>query len=409
MVHNVAYTVCKLLKKQTGDNMQNDFYKLAMAGMVQAGIGSMLASPAITGIGGIVTILSVINGRKLDKFNEIFVACNLKNQKDETPKLVEIHEQKVGKMYRFELPLGLSKSKIMDKKEELENAFKGRIEITQTDDFMVDILVVEKEFFTCDKQAFLEQIPCLNISEYIVGTTQSGELLTSEFGNNHFSTLVCGASGTGKSCWLKSFLLQVVAKQAELAIIDLKGVDYHAFKRYQHLIAYATTTKEAAYTLHNVYEVMQQRYTILKKAECSNYQTYNERSNTPIQPLILLIDEFGVLMDDKAAKSALFDLLSRCRACNISILLATQSPRASVLDGILRCNIKQTIAFKCQSATDSEVALGQKGDYDAFELLTTCGRGILSTGGNRTIMQGYYFTDTEIKDVLHRSHIISLN
>jgi S-DNA-T family DNA segregation ATPase FtsK/SpoIIIE len=299
------------------------------------------------------------------------------------------------------LPYGLSKKHLEDKKDELETALQARIELTSNKDYTVDLHVIEREFFDeNDKQAFLEAIQESKEMEFIIGTLQTGEILKCDFGANFFSTLVCGASGSGKSVWLKCYLLQACIKQMELVIVDLKGVDFHVFKRYKHLRQYATTAEEAEEVLQMVYELMITRYEQLKVAECSSYAEYNQQTESPMNPLILLIDEFSVLIDSKPAKAALFDLLSRCRACNINVILATQSPRANVIEGVLRCNIKQSIVFRCESETDSEVALGEKGNYMAFDKLPVCGRGLFKSGSHLSIFQGFYFTDNNLKKMI---------
>lgn len=329
-----------------------------------------------------------------DRWLNIFNNVGVIDVIGDHPRLMDSEINRVGQKVIFSLPANMTVRDFQNKQEQLEYALKCKVDITE-EKYKLQIQTITrvfKELYTLD---FRENI--LQDMQFIVGVGRDGENLIMDLGGNEFSTLVCGASGSGKSVFLNCLLVQFILKEIEIYAIDLKAVEFKIFKNYKKMSRYATNRKDAVQVLADAYDLMQDRYSELEEKNCKSYSDYNKNNNNSMPPVLVIVDEYSVLMDDKKAKFFLFELLSRCRASNILMIICTQTPRAKILDGTIRCNLKNTVCFSVETDSDSEVALGQKGNFKAARELKAIGRGFLKSRGKLIEFQGYFLEDRQIE------------
>ncbi|MES2705609.1 MAG: DNA translocase FtsK [Verrucomicrobiota bacterium] len=112
--------------------------------------------------------------------------------------------------------------------------------------------------------------------------------------------------------------------------------------------------------------------------------------------IVVIIDELADLMQTAPAdmEGLIARIAQKARAAGIHLIVATQTPRADVVTGIIKANIPCRIAFQVSSALDSRVILDVKG----AEKLVGKGDMLYVPPGTAKMVraQGAFVTDDEI-------------
>jgi S-DNA-T family DNA segregation ATPase FtsK/SpoIIIE len=254
--------------------------------------------------------------------------------------------------------------------------------------------------------------------------------------------LVAGTTGSGKSVCINaliaSMLYRFTPDQLRFIMIDPKVVEMQVYNSLPHLvIPVVTDPKKVLLALRWVIDEMEKRYKIFAKAGVRNITGFNARpakktqkeldaeagvspadggdaagtaATTPIKVpreeelvipdhmpyIVVIIDELADLMQTAPAdvESAIARITQMARAAGIHLIVATQTPRADVITGVIKANIPSRIAFQVASKIDSRVILDENG---ADRLLGQGDMLYLPPSTSRLIRaQGALVTDDEI-------------
>ncbi len=116
--------------------------------------------------------------------------------------------------------------------------------------------------------------------------------------------------------------------------------------------------------------------------------------------IVVIIDELADLMQTAPAdvETGIARIAQKARAAGIHLIVATQTPRADVVTGIIKANIPSRIAFQVSSKTDSRIIL----DANGAENLVGKGDMLYLPPGSAQLVraQGALITDEEAQDLV---------
>ena len=215
--------------------------------------------------------------------------------------------------------------------------------------------------------------------------------------------LVAGTTGSGKSvcvnALIASMLFRFTPEELQFVIIDPKMVEMQAYSALPHLaFPIVTDPKKVLLPLRWLIDKMEQRYKMFARVGVRNIVGFNARpkkkkvtepadesveagvsparfSNAAdtaaateeipdkIPYIVVIIDELADLMQTAPAdvETAIARITQMARAAGIHLIVATQTPRADVITGVIKANIPSRIAFQVASKTDSRTVLDMNG------------------------------------------------
>lgn len=225
--------------------------------------------------------------------------------------------------------------------------------------------------------------------------------------------LVGGESRSGKSTWLNAMLVALLStytpQELQLALIDPKGVEFTPLNGLPHLVKpVATMPLEAAEVTNWLILEMDRRRDLFAGVYARNLQAYNERvtkTGGEALPLVLIvIDEVSDIALQAGLNSAFYKnvirLSSKGAAFGLILVLATQNPKAEVLDTLIRGNMSTRIAFRVATSEHSRTILGRTGAQDLPR--TIRGRMLARLDGTMVELQGFHVPDEAILALVRR-------
>lgn len=226
--------------------------------------------------------------------------------------------------------------------------------------------------------------------------------------------IMAGTTGSGKSVCINSIIASILYRftpdHLRFIMIDPKMVEMQIYNTLPHLIIpVVTDPKKVLLAFRWIIDEMEKRYKIFAKAGVRNIAKFNARAKSPrhsddgtqtsvgtMSYIVVIINELSDLMRTvpSEVENAIARITQMGHVVGIHMIIATQTPRADVVTGVIKANIPSRIAFQVSSGLDSRIILDEKG----AERLLGQGDMLYQPPGNALIsrVQGVLATDDEI-------------
>ena len=299
-----------------------------------------------------------------------------------------------------------------------------------------------------------KKIP-LALGKDVYGNTVIGDLAAMPH------LLVAGATGSGKSVCINSIISSILFKfspnELRFIMVDPKVVEMQMYNSLPHLaVPVVTDPNKVIAALRWVVNEMERRYRMFAECGVRNFDSFNSRElpekeepeDEPegesveqdeeydpehidsiaqaltdgelgppamdgsddededeeipdrIPYIVVIIDELADLMQTAPAdmEMNIARIAQKARAAGIHLIVATQTPRADVVTGIIKANIPSRIAFQVSSKLDSRVIL----DVSGADKLVGKGDMLYLPPGSAKLerAQGAFISDEEVEDLV---------
>jgi S-DNA-T family DNA segregation ATPase FtsK/SpoIIIE len=266
---------------------------------------------------------------------------------------------------------------------------------------------------------------------FAIGKDISGDAVIGEL-NRMPHLLIAGQTNSGKSVMVNTLLVSLLyhnsPSELRLILVDPKQVEMAAYQDIPHLLTpVITETDKTISALKWAVNEMERRYKLLAEHRVKDIKTYNqkiqsgskkiavadedgiaqEHENGAMPYIVIVIDELAdmMMLAGRDVEALIVRLAQKARAVGIHLVLATQSPRADIITGLIKANIPARIAFTVAGQIESRIILDQVG---AEKLL---GSGdmlfLTATMSKPKRIQGAWVTDEEVQKVITHLHMQS--
>ena len=219
-----------------------------------------------------------------------------------------------------------------------------------------------------------------------IGVDINGNKVAIDF-NKAPHLLIAGTTGSGKSVLIHNLLTNIMysyKKPFQFVLIDPKGTELVMYRNVKNT-TFVSETQKAINVLAQLENIMDNRY----------------RNGTYHHEIFIVIDELADLMLTSRfeVEQSIVRIAQKGRACGLHLIVATQSPRATVISGLIKANMPYRLILKTTSVRESVVALDHKGS----EELQGCGDCIVKLGLDEKRTQIAY-CDNELESRLIQSY-----
>lgn len=230
--------------------------------------------------------------------------------------------------------------------------------------------------------------------------------------------LVAGGTGAGKSNMINAIICSLVLRNTpekmKMILFDLKrGVEFWQYAGLPHLqeltgvpglksSGIIETMDDVLPALKWIIEEGDDRLDIIKRGGFRDITGYNarKRGNNRMGRMVIVIDEWAniKLMLGTKAEGLLTKLTNLYRAAGIHVILATQNPKAEIVNTVITTNFNSRMAFGMPAAASQTVL----GNWHAM-MLSPKGRFILQTPAEEIQLQAPRITDSNIQAVVKQA------
>lgn len=316
------------------------------------------------------------------------------------PHVLDVRVKEDKSTYVFRLPHGVDPNELQKKSYVFRSMFGELIEFKG--ETVVSFTVYHKAHNGSYDYSFeeLENYMVEHRLPIIAGKDINGRFQSYDMTMNPH-LLIAGETGSGKSVMLRAILtslIQYKRKGLQLHLADLKRSEFHLFRNVDIVKSVMTDKKDVKKCVSWFHDQMVKRGDLLDELEISHVDELPKDKR--VDYLVLCIDEFSILREEKETMAQLTDLAALGRALGIYLILSTQRPDSKVIDGLLKANLTVRFAFRHADKTNSRITLGDGADKDASTINEKeRGKFIMRFNGCH-YLQSPHLTTERAKDIL---------
>ena len=329
-------------------------------------------------------------------FNEFFKKVKLCNKEEQYPKQIKEFDGKLGRVFLFNIPIGLNEDDFIKHKKSIEAQLKESIDIRLKNGF-IEIEIISKKL----PENIPYKLPTrVKDSIYIpLGESLEGPIAIDL--KSHPHTYLVGQTGSGKSVCTKGILTSIVNNyrphEVELYLCDLTMVELALFRNLAHTKKFVFTVEDTTEVVADLLEETLKRYQLFMDNGVTNIFEYNKLPGVKkLKYQILFIEEAVILLEDskKKAMKLLKRLICISRKSGCYVFMTTQRPSVDIIDATVKAQVSNRIVFAVEDEKNSNICL----DSPEAKDLRGKGHGILKVGPTKTEFQSYFISDEQVKE-----------
>ena len=208
-------------------------------------------------------------------------------------------------------------------------------------------------------------------ASFAIGKNMQNRVLMGDI-TDYPHMLVGGSTGTGKSCFVDSFILSLVYKyspeEIQFIMVDSKGAGLSIYNDLPHMAMPAIKDIELSFQIFGwLKKKMNKRFQEFNKYGVRKLQSYNsimESRGLRKRPyIILIIDDIATFMKvaPEKTKNDIKAIVLKARAAGIYLLFVTSNPTSNILTPEIKANLRSQFAFRVNNATESNNIVGSAG------------------------------------------------
>ncbi|WP_055567298.1 type IV secretory system conjugative DNA transfer family protein [Streptomyces atriruber] len=214
--------------------------------------------------------------------------------------------------------------------------------------------------------------------------------------------LIAGSAGAGKTEEIKWLVYFALVNGWDVVLVDAKGDGDLAYAEKACLIYEEVPDHDR---MMDIISFVEDRHTQRAAENSASVKAGNGKVKH--RPLLFIIDEVSTYTDEADSKKQAADFEKKLkkasrkfRSSKILVVLATQSPKAEVINTSIRANHRVRLAFGCAETKQSDVILGSgtaATGHDASKLPGIDGVAILQFKDLLRELRGFLITDDELQ------------
>lgn len=169
--------------------------------------------------------------------------------------------------------------------------------------------------------------------------------------------LVAGETGSGKSSFLRVALTTLIKQKSpddlEIYLADLKRSEFSIFRNVEMVKCVHHKPAAIKKMLKSIEKEMDRRSELTELFQVNHVDDLPQEHK--VKYILVCIDEFVRLKDDKDIQNILIDIVSIGRTLGVICLLSMQRPSGDILDTTIRAQLTARIAFKVEDKINARI------------------------------------------------------